>query len=46
MTKVVGCVGGQEALEVGGKEIIRSTIGRVVLADVAKAIYCVKGWPT
>ena len=46
VTKVVGCVGGQEALEVEGKEkISRKTIGRVVLADAAGAIYCVKGWP-
>jgi len=45
VTKVVGCVGGQEALEVEGKEKISRTIGRVVLADAAGAIYCVKGWP-
>ena len=45
VTKVVGCVGGQEAKEVEGKEKISRTIGRVVLADAAGAIYCVKGWP-
>ena len=45
VTKVVGCVGGQEASEVEGKEKISRTIGRVVLADAAGAIYCVKGWP-
>jgi len=43
---VVGCVGGQqEASEVEGKEKIRNTIRRAVLADVAGTIYCVKGWP-
>ena len=43
VTKVVGCVGGQEALEVEGKEKISRTIGRLMLMLPGRS--SVKVWP-